>query len=431
VLWLGVTGLTAWAAIRRIPLAPRWLKWVLGLWFFLFFFQGAVYYHLQVSVLIVLLGVSPRHKGWSMLAVAAASFWAGMSRVNWVPVPAMLAAAIYLLEEPIRPGRAWWRYLVQPAVWGLVGVVSALLGQAFYIALAGNADLAVFGSSFTSDLLWYRLWPNDTYAFGVLPGIVLVTLPVAVFLYAALRGRLASLHPVRLLGLGAMLLVLFAGGLLVSTKIGGGGDLHNMDAYLAMLAIVVIYFAGGRVEPDHAEPAPFPAPASSMLLILMIIPVGLALLRVPAPIRYDEFQAQQDLALLRQTVQTYSDAGPVLFVYERHLLTFKMVPGVPLVNDYEVLTLMEMAISGNQPYLERLYRDIEAHRFSAIVMRASNLEVSAGDFVEENNAWNKLVALPIYCEYEPEVALTSSNIHVYVPRTQRECPVLPEEGGKP
>jgi len=34
---------------------------------------------------------------------------------------------------------------------------------------------------------------------------------------------------------------------LVSTKIGGGGDLHNMDAYAAMLWIVSVFFVGARV----------------------------------------------------------------------------------------------------------------------------------------------------------------------------------------
>jgi hypothetical protein len=108
-----------------------------------------------------------------------------------------------------------------------------------------------------------------------------------------------------------------------------------------------------------------------------------------------------------------------------------MVPEIPLVNDYEVLTLMEMAISDNQPYLDRFYRDLESHRFAAIVMRRSNLAVNAGDFLEENNAWNKLVAYPLYCEYQPELSLSSSSIELYVPRSQRECPVAVQEGTQP
>ncbi len=100
LLWLGVTAITSWLAVRRISPRERWLKWALGAWFFLFLFQGVVYYHLQVCVILILLGVSSRRPGWSLAAVIAASFWAGMSRLNWFPVPAMLAIALYLLEEP-------------------------------------------------------------------------------------------------------------------------------------------------------------------------------------------------------------------------------------------------------------------------------------------------------------------------------------------
>jgi hypothetical protein len=118
-------------------------------------------------------------------------------------------------------------------------------------------------------------------------------------------------------------------------------------------------------------------------------------------------------------------------MYERHLLTFKMIPEVPMVNDYELVTLMEMAISGNQAYLDRFYHDLQTHRFSAIVMRKSNLAVNAGDFLEENNAWNKLVAFPLACEYEPVLALESSNIEVRVPRSKRQCPDPSELGVQP
>ena len=430
LLWLGVTGLTAWLAVRRLAPRSRGLLWMLGAWVFLFFFQGVVYYHLQVCVILILWGVTSRRPGWSLAAVLAASFWAGMSRLNWFPVPAMLAIALYLLEEPFSRARNAWEYLKRPFLWAVAGIAAALIGQAFYIYISRSPDLSAFGSSFTSDLLWYRLLPNDTYVFGVIPGILLVSLPAAIFLYHA-RERIAALHPLRVFGLGAMLLVLFAGGLVVSTKIGGGGDLHNMDAYLVLLMLLGLYFVSERIAPEEGGQAFEMKPAWSFLLLLVLVPVGLSFLRVTAPMRYDRARAEADLASLGRAVDAYGREGPVLFMYERHLLTFRMVPEVPLVNDYEVVTLMEMAISGNQSYLDAFYRDLESHRFAAIVMRKSNLAVNAGDFVEENNAWNRLVAYPLSCEYEPALTLASSNIQVMVPRPQRECPVTTEGGAQP
>ena len=431
ILWVGVTGLSAWLAVRRTSRLGGGMKWILGVWLFLFFFQGAVYYHLQVCVIIILLGVSSRHPWRSLSAVLAASFWAGMSRLNWFPVPAMLAIMLYLLEEPLSSAGNLWRYLFKPAMWIICGLVAALLGQAFYIAVSGNTDLAAFGSSLTSDLLWYRLWPSDTYVFGIIPGIILVSLPAVILLYWLLRGRLRDLHPVRLLGSGAMLLVLFTGGLVVSTKIGGGGDLHNMDAYLVMLGLIVTYLVGQGVQTETSPRILFQTPSWTLLAFLLVIPVGLSFLKVSAPIHYNQPQAAEDLVQLRETTQAYSRSGEVLFIYERHLLTFNMIPDVPVVKDYEVVTLMEMAISGNNPYLDKFYQDINTHRFAAIVMRASNLAVNTGDFAEESNAWNIRVAYPVYCEYEPVLTLKSSNIRVYVPRQQRECPIPSAEETQP
>jgi hypothetical protein len=129
---------------------------------------------------------------------------------------------------------------------------------------------------------------------------------------------------------------------------------------------------------------------------------------------------------LREAVTSYSQEGEVLFIYERHLLTFGMIPNVPLVPDYEVLTLNEMALSGNQSYLDQFRSDLKNHRFAAIVARKQNFEVLGGDFIEENNAWNEQVGYDLACEYEPVLTIDSSNIQVFAPRAVPECPILIE-----
>ncbi len=65
-------------------------------------------------------------------------------------------------------------------------------------------------------------------------------------------------HWLRWLGLAGELLVLFVGGLIVSVKIGGGSNLHNMDAYLVLLLIIGVHFYLGRVEIDFPELSPAP-----------------------------------------------------------------------------------------------------------------------------------------------------------------------------
>jgi len=422
ILWLGITGLTSWQLVRRLRTKDWTLALILSLWFFLYLFQGAVYYHLQVCVIIVLLGVWPEQPKASLLAVLLASFWAGMSRLNWYPVPAMLAIAIYLLEEPYRNSGSFWRYAAKPILWGATGMIAALLGQSFYIAISGNTNLDAFASSLTSALLWYRWLPSPTNPIGIIPGILIVSLPLIVLIMGMARGHLTNLHPVRWLGLLAMTLILLGGGLVVSTKIGGGGDLHNMDAYMVMLALIGAYFVARRVATEGS--GNFEQPQWPGIALMLLVPVAFTLLRLSPPFTYDAARASRDLDALRTAVDGYSQQGPVLFINERQLLTFGSIPNVPIVPEDEVVSLMEMAISGNKPYLTKFYQDLASHRFAAIVAHKQNLGVEGGDFIEENNAWTTLVAQPLLCQYKPALTLDYTGVEVFVPR-QKPCATFP------
>ncbi len=96
-----------------------------------------------------------------------------------------------------------------------------------------------------------------------------------------------------------------------------------------------------------------------------------------------------------------------------------------MVPDYEVVTLMEMAMSHNEPYLNMFYADLHRHRFALIVARKQNYHIQSGDqaFADENNAWNTKIASKLLCEYEPVLTLQSANIQVFAPRPgNHECP---------
>lgn len=430
LLWIGLTGSSAWALVRRLGIRARANAVLVATWLFLFFFQGAVYYHLQVSVIVVLLGVRTRQPGRSLVAVVLASIWAGMSRVNWFPVPAMLAIAIYLLETPYDRRGGLRSYLRIPALWGIAGIVSALVGQALYVAISGNSNLAAFASSFTSALLWYRWWPSATNPIGIIPGVVIVSAPVWAVIAWRLRDHALRVHWLRAAALGAMLLVLLAVGLVVSTKIGGGGDLHNMDAYLVLLAWLGAYSLKGSVQDEDQAPGRRQAAPWSIVAPMVLIPVALALLRMGEPFVYDPIRANADLNSLRQEVLAQADNREVLFLYERHLQAFDLVPRIKLVPEYEVVTLMEMAISGNETYLSHFYDDLRNHRFSAIVSHPQNLGVETGDFIEENDAWNTWVARPLLCQYKPGLTLEYSKVQVLVPR-DRPCPDFPPQFVRP
>jgi hypothetical protein len=338
-------------------------------------------------------------------------------------MPAMLAMGLYLLEEPVSRERNVWRYLLQPVMWLAVGMLTALASQSLYIYWSGNqGNLSAFGSSFTSDLIWERLWANPTYPLGVVPGIIIVSAPmIAVFVHA-LRGRLTAWHPIRLLGMAGMLVVLFAGGLVVSVKIGGGGDLHNMDAYMTLLGIIAGYLFFDRAVLDK----PVAAYEPSLLLgyFSLVVPVGFAILSVAIPKPVDFTHVAQDIQILQEaTSQAVADGEEVLFINQRHLLADKSITGIPLVPEYELVTLNEMAMSNNGPYLEQFYSDLREHRFGVIVASAQFTDFQPSDypFAAENNTWALRVARPLMCEYQVETIL-SGGIAIMAPRESSACP---------
>jgi hypothetical protein len=434
LLWIGLTAGAALALARR-AFSPqeKAAQWLFAGWAFLFFLCVGIYYHLHVMVILALVFVSRKHPWRSLGAIVLASLWAGISRVNWFPMPALIAVALYLLETPFRPAEDHSQsttfqqirnYLALPMLWVGVGLVSALAAQAAYIFLSGNAGNAdAFASSFFSDLLWYRLWPNSNHFLGILPAILIVSGPLVVTVLSAARRR-GALHPLRWSALLAMIVVLFAGSLVVSVKIGGGGDLHNMDAYAILLAVVAAYLIGGRVQTEPGE-LPLQIRSWPTLALAALIPIMfLILLLSPYP-KYDEDRNETAYRQLVQAVNEMGKQGPVLFINERQLVTFDDVH-VPLVAEYEAVTLMEMAMSNNQAYLHRFYGDLQHHRFAAIVAAKQNeLIKETGPLVEENNAWNSRVSPYLLCYYHPVLTIEpqGNRIEIYVPTTEAtQCP---------
>jgi hypothetical protein len=273
--------------------------------------------------------------------------------------------------------------------------------------------------------LWYRLFPNASYALGILPGILIVSAPLWIILYLAAHDKVQNVHWLRWLGLLGITLVLFVGGLVVSVKIGGGAELHNMDAYMVVLGVTAVYFFRARVVTERKALAWGQAPWPAVLLAL-IVPIGFAVTNVTPLGSYNHALAEENLQALRQTVtQAAQDHGEVLFISERQLLTFNMIQGVPLVPQYELVTLMEMAMSHNMDYLNQFYDDLHRHRFALIVARkqGTSIQDTEESFADENNAWNTMIARQLLCEYEPKLTLRGISVQVYAPRSGvHSCP---------
>jgi len=400
-LRLLMTALIPAALLSRFQLRSRGWAWLTGLWVFIFLMDVSIYLHLPLMVFPLLWLYRPRSPRRAWLLLLAASVWAGLSRINWYPMPGLILSVLWLEEEG--PERLSPRSLLFPAALVSVGTLTAFAAARGYILLSG-ADAENFFTSLSSDLLWYRLWPNPTYPLGVLPGIAALSLPLWLVLLLGKRPGWPLM---------TILAALLAGGLLVSLKIGGGADLHNLDAYAVMLVIVAAYAFFRR-------PRPLPWQA---LGLLMLIPAWFAQSGGSGLTRYDPQMSAETLQALQRRVD--STSGEMLFITQRHLLSMRLLQGVTLLPEYEREDLMEMAMAHNTLYLERFARDVESQRFAMIVVDPLkfNLLGSAYPMGEENNAWARAAARPILCWYEPAESFPQDKIVIYTPRKSgKSCP---------
>ncbi|MBM3145380.1 MAG: hypothetical protein FJ010_10485 [Chloroflexi bacterium] len=430
ILWVVCAGLAGYLLARRLKLGNRSLTAITAIWVYLSLFQGPVYYHLLVPVIVILGWFDPRKFWRGLISVILASAWAGISRVNWFPVPAMLAAVIYVLEEK-QGDTPLWRYLIPPAVWGVVGVAAAFASQTGYVLLSGNQP-EEFSSSFGSDLLWYRLLPNVTYPLGILFNVLVVSFPLLWAFAVRLWQDRENWSAIRVIGLWAATLALLAGGLVVSVKIGGGSNLHNMDAYLVLLIVVGghLYFRRFAVEAGANRQAAY---SWLMTLILVAIPVYMVVVS-GAPLELPPSRvAAASLDAIHQHVNyAMRDGGEVLFISQRHLLYFDDQFDLPLVPEYEKVFFMEMVMSKNPDYLNSFYADLQSQRFAAIVSDQALEHYKGRDeaWSEEHNVWVQFVSRPLLCYYQPRLTLRVIHAQVLFPRPNvDECPIISENRG--
>jgi hypothetical protein len=287
-------------------------------------------------------------------------------------------------------------------------------------------DPGIFFTSLASDLLWYRLWPNASYFLGILPAALLASLPAWIVMFVVIRSRKEDWHPIRLVMIIGALSVLFLGGLIVSLKIGGGANLHNMDAYFSLLLIVLAYLVFARYRTERGNLAETVPLHWLLVASLIVMPAWSYLQFNIGSVHYDAARTQDVLTKLQGYIdQTNARGGQILFITQRHLISMHMLKNITLVPEYEREDLMELAMSNNVPYLRKFREDMEDQRFALIVVDPlTYITLSRNrSFAEENNVWVTRIMKSILCNYKEEAIFPADEIALYVPQEgTRQCP---------
>ena len=421
-LFLAVVALVM---IKRISIKGTSAKWLIGLSFFLYLLMGPLYFHLAVPAILILIYYSSGNERRNWIVLLLASAWCGWSRVNWYPVPAIIMAVFYVMETPFK-GKTLWQYLLRPALWGIIGLLTAFAFQRIYIAISGVENTAYFYTSLASDLLWYRLLPSATFPTGILPAAILSSASMWLVVFMAFRIHKGGFHPLRQFLLVAALIVLFMAGVFVSLKIGGGADLHNMDSYFVIMLIMVVYLIFTQYRNEDGT---FNSPMSIkwvVVALLIAMPVWSQIQSGVGTVEYDRSRTDAVVASLQERVDHInSQGGEVLFINQRHLISMGMLSDVTLVPEYEREDLMEMAMGNNTEYLSRFRSDMESQRFSFIVVDPLKFQYLGPErsFGEENNVWVRRVMKHILCNYREDEIFLEDNVALYVPQEgERQCP---------
>jgi hypothetical protein len=386
----------------------------------LFIVVTPVYAPILLSAIVVILSAFDSSLLKRVIFVIVAAVYASLSRWTWFLAPAAWAALTdLLLYYPQRKSSFVQRVLPT------VILVIAGLGAGY---LFGKRNLNNFAASESlanaQPLLWYRLFPNQTYSLGIILGTVVVTGPMLVLLIWWMASRHWKLDALQILSVWVTLAGFLGAGLVVSTKIGGGGNLHNLDMYLITLTFVFAlgisnFWKQGRLQLNSW---PFWSQAVLCWALLLIVFPFTSFSEQGTPATLDlppSLQVQQTLATLRVQVAQASQAGEVLFMDQRQLLTFGYVRDVPLIPDYEKKYMMDQAMGSSADFFRHYYQDLAGKRFVLIVSEPLKHILKGQDteaFSAENDAWVKWVSDPTLCFYKPIFTDPNNKIMLLVPR---------------
>jgi len=432
-------AILGWVLFRFPKAKSR--AWVLaGLWGMLFLNQGPIYTPLVLAAILVAL--SRRWPLWIGLPmIFAAGYYAQMSRLTWMLAPAIWAVMMAINDTTLSLSKGELSSWGRVAAYGFAGFLggfgvsgwrrlqSYLQHASKHVVPTGAStpDAVAVGTQNVAPslqitdqvLLWSRLWPNPTYREGILLGLILAVGPLVVFLLFLLLTHRWSLNRWQKWGLGLPLLAFLSVGIVISVKIGGGSNLHNLDMFLIALLFVAAFAwtdGGLRVITQIDSASLW---LQVVILLLVTIPSFYPMIDA-SPLK---LPPEDRVVLTLQIIQNESDravaaGGEVLFMDQRQLLTFGFITGVPLVAEYEKKLVMDKAMSGDVEYFSDFYRDLETQRFALIITEPQNVHyaTSDDDWAEENDVWIEWVTKPLLCYYEPVYTIRKTGVWILSPR---------------
>lgn len=405
ILWFAPALVLGWVLAIRCTSLNVLRRSAFTLWCLLFISQGPIYAPLLLAGIIVVWGTTQPRILRQAIFVFLACFYAGLSRWTWMLVPGAWAIIIIAHSNQTSHYSADDHRLGLKAhilTLGSVSVAGAVLSQ-FVSTLITKRPPLVYLTSIEHSLLWYRLFPNKTFKPGIIPGLMLAAGPLMLWLMWSVWSDREKYDRLFIFLTGIALIGTLVAGMVISVKIGGGSNLHNMDIFLVTLIIVTALTLGGAGQTIVRRPMPWLDAPRLLALVSIVIPalwvVGnqTRLNLPPSSVTYES------LDTLQLAVAEAARDGEVLFIDQRQLLTFGFVPEIDTVMEYDLIELMDHAMAGSGSVLENFYEDLHKQRFELIVSDPVSIVWKGRkySFGEENDAWVRNVSVPLLEWYQP------------------------------
>ncbi len=437
-------ALLGWALFRKTEGISRGAWFLVGLWSMLFLIQGPIYTPLVLVAILIALG--RKSPFWlNCLLTFIAGIYAVMSRSTWVAAPAVYAALLAFIEIPLsgkRAGPQRWCRALSLGISGFLGAGCYLMRNTIFnffgknvpsaavSAAASDSGVAAetvppllspawFQYSFSrQSFIWSRLWPNETYHIGIIWALCIAVLPLVVLLLIWRVRHPSKLDFWQKLAVFLFLFIFLCVGILVSVKIGGGSNLHNLDMFLICLLLVAALAWEDGFGNWLCEKISSGSWISLLVLMAVLLPVSQTALNV-VPRDYPPVTETADaLEKVQNTVRKNADKK-ILFMDQRQLLTFGYVEKIPLIADYEKKWMMDEAMANNAAFFAPYIKDLKAHRFDIIISEPLRIKFQGSglDFSEENDFFVKWVSVPTLCYYQPLETFEDQGVQILVPRT--------------
>ena len=261
---------------------------------------------------------------------------------------------------------------------------------------------------------------------GIIFAIILTAGPIIILSIYMIKNKHWRLNNLQGLGILFPTIAFLGVGLVASVKVGGGGDLHNMDMFLITLILFAAFYWPKLMEfifnPDNQKNK---NRIKLLSTLVFLMPVFWSLgFGNPLSGLFSVDRTNYILSVIQGHVDdVQKQGGEVLFMDQRQLVTFGLIENVIFYDEYEKKLLIDSAFRKDQEYFDEFYEDIESQKFELILSEKLNLDEKTDKvFSNENNAWVEWVAIPLSEYYCPIMTVDHMNLQLMVPGTDCDEP---------